>query len=54
MHHLLNQYIKAPARPMPVLYSSHLFAVSKEIIIEHQGQSYRLRLTRNNRLILTK
>ena len=38
----------------PILYSQNLFALTKEIRIEHQGEEYRLRLTRNNRLILTK
>ncbi|MFN3563952.1 MAG: hemin uptake protein HemP, partial [Moraxella osloensis] len=28
--------------------------LTKEIRIQHDGEEYRLRLTRNNRLILTK
>ncbi|MBC7751762.1 MAG: hemin uptake protein HemP [Candidatus Saccharibacteria bacterium] len=39
---------------LPVLQSHHLFAFGKEIRILHEGEEYRLRLTRNNRLILTK
>ncbi|OOS23522.1 hypothetical protein B0680_06035 [Moraxella pluranimalium] len=39
---------------LPTLYSQNLFAMTKEVRIEHQGEEYRLRLTRNNRLILTK
>lgn len=39
---------------LPMLYSNHLFALSREIRIMHAGEEYRLRLTRNNRLILTK
>lgn len=39
---------------LPVLYSQHLFSLSREIRIMHEGEEYRLRLTRNNRLILTK
>lgn len=39
---------------LPTLYSQNLFAMTKEVKIEHQGEEYRLRLTRNNRLILTK
>lgn len=36
------------------LYSEHLFSQGKEIIIEHETGEYRLRLTSNNKLILTK
>lgn len=39
---------------LPVLHSQHLFALGREIRILHEGEEYRLRLTRNNRLILTK
>jgi len=34
--------------------SSRLLAGSREVVIEHAGQEYRLRLTRNDKLILTK
>jgi hemin uptake protein HemP len=34
--------------------SSRLLAGSREIVIDHAGQEYRLRLTRNDKLILTK
>lgn len=44
-----------PARPsLPRLRSEELFRQSHELIIEHQGQEYRLRLTRNDKLILNK
>jgi hemin uptake protein HemP len=45
-----------PARaiPLPRLRSEDLFRTSHELIIEHQGQEYRLRLTRNDKLILNK
>ena len=33
---------------------NNLFALGREIRIMHAGEEYRLRLTRNNRLILTK
>ncbi len=46
--HSENQYA------LPMLYSNHLFALGREIRILHAGEEYRLRLTRNNRLILTK
>ena len=54
MHHLLNRIIPPVQTSLPTLYSQHLFALSKEIRIQHEGEEYRLRLTRNNRLILTK
>jgi hemin uptake protein HemP len=34
--------------------SDALFSQSNEIVIQHQGEHYRLRLTCNNKLILTK
>lgn len=40
--------------PLPRLRSDELFRDSHELIIEHQGQEYRLRLTRNDKLILNK
>ena len=39
---------------VPMLHSNNLFAFGREIRIMHAGEEYRLRLTRNNRLILTK
>ncbi len=39
---------------LPTLHSQNLFALTKEVRIHHEGEEYRLRLTRNNRLILTK
>lgn len=54
MHHLLNQLLPQRQNALPTLYSNNLFALSKEIRIQHEGEEYRLRLTKNNRLILTK
>ena len=54
MFHLLNQMIPQAQSSLPTLHSNHLFALTKEIRIQHEGEEYRLRLTRNNRLILTK
>jgi len=34
--------------------SQQLFAKQNEIVIEHQGEEYRLRITSNGKLILTK
>ena len=48
---------RRPAAPRPAqarLKSADLFRDTNELIIEHQGQEYRLRLTRNDKLILNK
>lgn len=42
------------AQSLPMLHSNNLFVLGREIRIMHAGEEYRLRLTRNNRLILTK
>lgn len=34
--------------------SSNLFQTDQEVIILHDGEQYRLRITSNNKLILTK
>jgi hemin uptake protein HemP len=39
---------------IPCLQSMELFGKSREILIEHGGGYYRLRLTHSNKLILTK
>ena len=36
------------------LHSAELFGAVREIVIEHAGEEYRLRLTRQGKLILTK
>jgi hemin uptake protein HemP len=38
----------------PRLRSSELFGIAREVVIEHAGEEYRLRLTRQGKLILTK
>ena len=44
-----------PARTAPQRIGSvQLLAGGNELVIEHAGQEYRLRLTRNDKLILTK
>lgn len=40
--------------PIPCIDSAQLLAGAREIVIEHAGQHYHLRLTRNDKLILTK
>jgi hemin uptake protein HemP len=42
----------APGRKL--LRSEDLFGTSNELVILHDGEEYRLRITRNNKLILTK
>jgi hemin uptake protein HemP len=38
----------------PRLHSAELFGAAREVVIEHAGEEYRLRLTRQDKLILTK
>jgi hemin uptake protein HemP len=35
-------------------HSAELFGTAREVVIEHGGEEYRLRLTRQGKLILTK
>ncbi len=44
---------RVPAQT-PVYESSQLFGAGREILIRHAGELYRLRITRLNKLILTK
>jgi hemin uptake protein HemP len=45
----------APTITTPINYSTDtLFKDRKSLIIEHRGESYFLRITRNDKLILTK
>ena len=43
---------QAPVRPR--LHSADLFGAVREVVIEHAGEEYRLSLTRQGKLILTK
>ncbi len=54
MSMVISNYSNSRDNRLPTLQSEHLFALTKEVRIEHEGEEYRLRLTRNNRLILTK
>ena len=36
------------------LRAAELFGESRELLLEHNGQTYRLRITANDKLILTK
>lgn len=42
------------ARPVAMLDSHALLRGGREVLIRHAGQTYRLRHTRNDKLILTK
>lgn len=44
----------APGRPLRRLESIALFQGEREIVIVHRGLEYRLRVTRAEKLILTK
>lgn len=54
MNALFPIFNKNNTPALPMLHSHNLFAMGREIRILHEGEEYRLRLTRNNRLILTK
>lgn len=40
--------------PSVTIQASLLFQGSPEILIDHKGETYRLRITKNDKLILTK
>ena len=46
----------APVRssPPPRISSQRLLGGGRDLVIDHAGQEYRLHLTRNDKLILTK
>lgn len=44
----------AAAAPMRRLPLDAIMAGGREVIIEHRGQDYRLRVTNNGKLLLTK
>jgi len=56
--HAANARFSAPSRPSTIAYvecdSAGLFNGAAEVRITHLGQEYRLRQTRNGKLILTK
>lgn len=45
---------KATAPPIPRIDVNELLGSSRELILVHRDAEYRLRLTRNDKLILTK
>lgn len=44
----------SPSNGAQRIESHRLLAGGRELVIDHAGQEYRLRLTRNDKLILTK
>ena len=46
--------LRSAAQRTPMLSSVALFGKSRELLIEHAGELYVLRITRNGKLILTK
>lgn len=44
----------ARAFPPGIIPTDHLFQGNQEILISHKGEHYRLRITKNGKLILTK
>lgn len=49
-----SQYQQAVPDADRLIYSDALFASGNEVLIQHHGEQYRLRRTRNGKLILTK
>ena len=49
-----GQAMTGQAKKRIPINSEMLFKDDKELLIEHEGQQYRLRITRQNKLILTK
>ena len=49
------QVVSKPRAGAPnLIQADRLFQGSQEILIAHNGETYRLRITRNGKLILTK
>jgi hemin uptake protein HemP len=46
--------VPVPKVPARVIESTELLQGQREVVIVHQGEHYRLRLTRNDRLVLYK
>jgi hemin uptake protein HemP len=59
MRNQSSQTQETPTTPQPVrerplrISSSRLLGERGELVIEHEGREYRLRLTQNHKLILT-
>jgi len=51
---MLTSIEAAPAAAVRRISSQRLLAGERELVIQHLGSEYHLRLTRNGKLILTK
>ncbi|MEP6896951.1 MAG: hemin uptake protein HemP [Rhodanobacter sp.] len=56
---VLRSLRRAPTTLIPIATPRHITSQTlldgaRELVIQHQGGEYRLRLTRNDKLILTK
>lgn len=40
--------------PGTIVQANQLFRENQEVLIDHKGETYRLRITKNDKLILTK
>lgn len=49
-----ESYRAEPASRPPIVRTEQLFGTRREIIIKHGQEEYRLRITRADKLILTK
>jgi len=45
---------RSSAPEHPIVQSRELFGAEREVVIVHREQAYRLRITRTDKLILTK
>ena len=52
--HASGQGLGTPLAGLRRLIVAELLAGDREVILEHDGQDYRLRITANGKLILTK
>lgn len=50
----VSEYGRPRVATTPEIASAELFKAVNEVVIRHDGQDYRLRITRQNKLILTK
>jgi hemin uptake protein HemP len=53
-HNTAQPRVESRSASLPCVRSDSLFGKAREILIEHGGSLYRLRVTSSNKLILTK
>lgn len=54
MHDAAHPHSRPPKEIPAAIRSEDLFGTAREVQIEHRGEIYRLRITRQEKLILTK